>query len=116
MSSSYFLAVIQILTLHNYRDTNVRTHEDVPAEIDDSIRPFLAEEEGALRVEDDAAPFVDPEVLVDERAVLLRQEAVRETDEAVRGRHGSGSRQVSRGWLGWLGRKTGTGVARRWVL
>ena len=72
--------------------------EDVPAEVDDPVRPFFAEEEGALGVEDDAAALVDPEVLLDERAVLLREEAVREADEAVGGGHGGVVGRQGGGW------------------
>ena len=76
--------------------------QDVPAEVDDPVWSLLAKEEGALGVEDDAAPLVDPEVLFDECAVFLGQKAVCEADKAVRGSHIDG-----------VGRKVGTGRRRR---
>ena len=62
--------------------------EDVSSEVDDPVRPLLAEEERLLRVENDPATLVDPEVLLDEAAVLLRKEAVGEANQAVGGGHG----------------------------
>ena len=53
-----------------------------------------------MGVENDSAPLVNPEVLLDERAVLGRQQAVREADEAVRRGHGGGGGGGDGGFLG----------------
>lgn len=68
--------------------TQVNSPQDVSSEVDHSVRSFFAKEEGLLRVEDNASSLVDPEVLLDKPAILLREQAIREADKAVLGRHG----------------------------
>ena len=64
-----------------------------------------------MRVEDDATPLVYPEVLLDERAVLLRQEAVCEADEAVGGRHGGSQSQIRGSGAEGMGAKLTLGMS-----
>ena len=63
--------------------TQVNSPQDVSSEVDHSVRSFFAKEEGLLRVEDNASPLVDPEVLLDERPIFLGKKAVGKADKAV---------------------------------
>lgn len=56
-----------------------------------------------LRIQDDPAPLIDPQIAFDETAILERQQAVCEADQAVGRSHGN---IVGGGGRSWTRMKT----------
>lgn len=77
---------------------NQARSKDIAAEVDDRLgaRALLAKIECTLRVEDDSASRIDPEVSGLEDTLVIEEQAVRKAEEAVVVRVGHGGRWKER--------------------